>query len=57
MALDVIDKESNKAAAKVVEEKLGYLDVVIANAGTNFLNYLCDIFSEYNVLIHRSIGR
>ena len=57
MAPDVIDKENNEAAAKAVEEKLGYLDIVIANASTNFLNYLYDIFSEYNVLIHRSIGR
>jgi NADP-dependent 3-hydroxy acid dehydrogenase YdfG len=33
VALDVVDQESNKAAAKVLEEKFGYVDVVIANAG------------------------
>jgi NAD(P)-dependent dehydrogenase (short-subunit alcohol dehydrogenase family) len=33
VAHDAGDQESNKAAAKVVEDKFGYVDVVVANAG------------------------
>ena len=33
VAHDAGDEESNKAAAKVVQEKFGYVDIVVANAG------------------------
>jgi NADP-dependent 3-hydroxy acid dehydrogenase YdfG len=35
---DVSDETSSQAAAKIVQEKFGYVDVVIGNAGTSGVN-------------------
>jgi norsolorinic acid ketoreductase len=35
---DAGDETSSQAAAKIVQEKFGYVDVIIGNAGTSALN-------------------
>jgi NADP-dependent 3-hydroxy acid dehydrogenase YdfG len=37
---DAGDEASSQAAAKIIQEKFGYVDIIIGNAGTSALNHV-----------------
>jgi NAD(P)-dependent dehydrogenase (short-subunit alcohol dehydrogenase family) len=50
---DVGDEASNQAAAKLVQEKFGYVDIVIGNAGTLAINLALKTLLTNGLLSHR----